>query len=202
MSSRTPVQPFSTPILESKRLPSGLEVPSKCFFGALQGLWHPCKTSKSAIGSSKIKVSTFLRSKRSWTAVSQLCEPFWEPFGSNLEPLGRILEPLGRSWGDLGALLRQAWRLLGRSWALLGRSGGPLGLLGAAPRPPGELWARFWSCRGYDFGPFLLNFEVNLEALKQLLALTSEEHFQNADELQTHSKWPRSAFQLLFQGAP
>ena len=102
----------------------------------------------------------------------------------------------------LGALLGALGALLGALGALLGRSGGPLGLLGAAPRPPGALWARFWSLRGYDFGPFLLNFEVNLEALKQLLALTSEEHFQNADELQTHSKWPRSAFQLLFQSAP
>ena len=112
----------------------------------------------------------------------------WAPGRPQVATKAALRPPLGGSWGALGALLR--------------RSGGPLGLLGAAARFPGALWARFWSLQGCDIGPLLLNFEANFEALKELLALTSEEHFQNADELQTHSKWPRSAFQLLFQGAP
>ena len=88
-------------------------------------------------------VQVFLQSKRSWTAVSQICSGSRTPFGLNLEALGSIL---GRSWSLFG----RSWPLLARSWPLLGGSW-------VAPRHPWEALGRLlgasWANLGSKWSP-------------------------------------------------
>ena len=72
-------------------------------------LLQPSESSSRLDESSILMVQAFLQSKRSWTAVSQLCNGSRTPFGLNLEALGSLL---GCSWSLFGRF----WPLLARSW--------------------------------------------------------------------------------------
>ena len=90
-------------------------------------LLQPSESSSRLDESSILMVQTFLQSKRSWTAVSQLCSGSRMPFGLNLEALGAllvalrpVLAALDALMAALGALLGALGRLLGVSWVRLG----------------------------------------------------------------------------------
>ena len=105
-------------------------------------LLQPSESSSRLDESSILMVQAFLQSKRSWTAVSQLCSGSRTPFGLNLEALGSLL---GRSWSLFGRswpLLAGSWPLLGGSWRAPRRSWEALGrLLGVSWAHLGPTWA-------------------------------------------------------------
>ena len=113
------------------------------FLGRFLVLLQPSESSSRLDESSILMVQAFLQSKRSWTAVSQLCNGSRTPFGLNLEALGSLL---GRSWSLFG----RSWPLLARSWPLLGGSWG-------APRRPWEALGRLlgasWANLGSKWPP-------------------------------------------------
>ena len=80
----------------------------------------PKNHRKHAAPSLKLKSVAFLLYECSWTAVSQLCKPFSQPFGSNLEALRPNLVLTRALWGRLWPLLDRTWELLGATWDLLG----------------------------------------------------------------------------------
>ena len=131
------------------------------FLGRFLVLLQPSESSSRLDESSILMVQTFLQSKRSWTAVSQLCSGSRTPFGLNLEALGNLL---GRSWSLFG----RSWPLLARSWPVLGGSWG-------APRRPWEALGRLLGPTWSFCTPLGLNLEPlgpNLEPLGCLLGST------------------------------